>query len=259
PTQPAVARTPEAPAGPGGARGVPPPAEVPLPAGLLVRPGAPLDPLSRLPREVFGAKDGARMVLVPTGKFLYGERLEEHYLRAFYLDAEPVTNARYERFVREARRTAPEHWPGGAPARGRERHPVVNLAWLDAFLFAQWAGMALPTEEQWEKGARGADGREFPWGREFSRFLANTKEAGLGDTAPVERFEGGKSVYGALDMAGNAWCWTGSWLDEKQLWRVIRGGSFSDERFGCRTHLRYWMDPAKRAPNVGFRCVREVT
>ncbi|MBI3269782.1 MAG: SUMF1/EgtB/PvdO family nonheme iron enzyme [Planctomycetes bacterium] len=231
---------------------------VSLPPMLVPREGVLQEPTTRLPREVVSARDGARMVLVPTGKFHFSERYEERYLRTYYVDAFPVTNRQYEVFVKEAGKLPPEHWPGRRIPAGRDLHPVVNVTWMDAFLYAQWAGKTLPTEDQWEKAARGTDGREYPWGREFWAHMTNSREGRVGDTTPVDRFEGGRSPWGAYDMAGNVWGWTGSWFDEKQLWRVVRGGSFSDERFGCRTHFRYWMDPGKRAGNVGFRCVKEV-
>jgi formylglycine-generating enzyme required for sulfatase activity len=106
---------------------------------------------------------------------------------------------------------------------------VVQVSWDDAKAFCDWAGLVLPSEEQWEKAARGADGRRWPWGNEpptdrHCNFNMNVK-----DTTPVGRYSPlGDSPFGCADMAGNVWEWTGSWFDTQQTRRVVRGGSWYD-------------------------------
>ena len=122
---------------------------------------------------------------------------------AFELARTPVTNAQYERFVAEAGATAPPHWP--APAD----HPVTFVDWHEAAAFCAWAGGRLPTEAEWEKAARGTDGRTYPWGDEEDESRAAVG-AGIkhGSTSPVGSHPDGASPYGLLDMAGNVWEWT---------------------------------------------------
>jgi len=100
------------------------------------------------------------MVRVPAGKFLYGEDKKEVELPEFWIDEAPVTNAEYARFVAETGHKPPEHWKGKTPPKQIADHPVVNVSWDDAIAYAKWAGGRLPTDEEWEKVARGTDGRD---------------------------------------------------------------------------------------------------
>ena len=105
----------------------------------------------------------------------------------------------------------PSHWGGKAPPDELRDHPVVYVSWRDCVAYAEWAGVRLLTEQEWEKAARGIDGRVYPWGDEFDSARCNTYESGIGATTPVGRYSpGGDSPCGCADMAGNVWEWTAS-------------------------------------------------
>jgi sulfatase modifying factor 1 len=166
------------------------------------------------------------------------------------------------------------------PNWSKEDHPMVNVNWNDATAYCRWLSqqtglkVSLPTEAQWEKAARGEDGRKFPWGNTFdgSRLQHSTAKLGdAGGTAPVGSFPTGASPYGVLDMAGNVWQWCADWFDEKYYesspksnptgpasgtFRVLRGGSWyycSEIIFRCANRFRF----AQRFGfnDYGFRCV----
>ncbi len=165
----------------------------------------------------------------------------------------PVTNAHYAKFVRDTGHGHPEHWKNGKYANDLDAHPVVYVSWHDAMGYAEWAGLQLPTEQQWEKAARGQDGREYPWGNEWKPYC-NTYEAGIGTTTPVGYYSPfGDSPYGCVDMSGNVWEWTNSWYDEKEKYRCLRGGPFDDSRWLSRAAFQNDVDPGSRNDNVGFR------
>jgi formylglycine-generating enzyme required for sulfatase activity len=137
------------------------------------------------------------MVLVPAGEFRFGEKKQTASLPAFYIDKTEVSNAAYNQFCQATKRPLPEDFPGNQPS-----YPVVNVTIRDAREFARWAGKRLPTALEWEKAARGTDGRVFPWGNDKGGSRANT---GTGELRPVGSFPSGASPYGALQMVGNAW------------------------------------------------------
>jgi len=160
-----------------------------------------------------------------------------------------VTNAEYTAFVAATRRAPPNHWNGPVPPVEIADHPVVFVSWFDARAFAEWIGGRLLTEEEWERAARGVDGRRFPWG-EWVKGRCNSVEAGIGGTTPVGRFSpSGDSPRGCADMAGNVQEWTSS---DSGKYKVIRGGAFNHDRTLAQTffavrHMGFssW--------NIGFR------
>lgn len=156
---------------------------------------------------------------------------------------------------------------------GRENHPINCLNWDQAVAFCKWAGKRLPTEIEWEKAARGTDGRKYPWGNEGygsagkvaniadeaakRRFPEWMVAAGYDDgvvgTAAVGSFPAGASPSGALDMIGNVFEWT---ADTVEHGRTVRGGSWDAGPAGARASTRSWVGAANRNANVGFRCAR---
>ncbi len=183
-------------------------------------------------------------------------------VKPFLMDKHEVTNAEYKKF-------RPDH---SFPPEKAD-HPVTGISWHDAQAYAAWAGKRLPTEEEWEKAARGTDGRKWPWGNIFERGLCNL---GSG-TAPVGSFEGDKSPYGVLDMAANVQEWTSSnfvaypgntskdvTFDPRK--KVVRGSYYGGNDFLARCSMRFCAFPG--APGVrpegrnyafiGFRCAMDV-
>lgn len=228
-----------------------------------------------------GAKAPKDMVLVPAGEFTMGandwwpKSQPEHklWLDSFYIDKYEVTNKRYKAFTDATGRQQPTHWTGGRIPEGKENHPVVYVTWADADAFCKWEGKRLPTEQEWEKAARGTDGRAFPWGSKFDREKGNTPQYGNEDTMPVGSFENGKSPYGVYDMAGNAFEWTESWFkphkgnthpDENygEKYKVLKGGSWYDCTYykcgiSAPAFNRIFFHPLTRNNNFGFRCAKD--
>jgi formylglycine-generating enzyme required for sulfatase activity len=184
----------------------------------------------------------------PIGRDPWSPRIVD--VDAFELSRTPVTNLQYAEFANETAAAAPPHWP--AP----EEHPVTFVDSSEAEAFCAWAGGRLPTEAEWEKAARGTDGRTYPWGNEEDASRAAVG-AGLkrGTTSPVGSHAAGQSPYGLLDMAGNVWEWTATEYAGGE--RVLRGGSYASPglwwaRCAMRSHSR----PRRRQSHIGFRVAR---
>jgi len=200
-------------------------------------------------------KDGKEMVRVPAGKFLYGEDKREIELPEFWIDKAPVTNAEYARFVAETGHKPPKHWEGQTPPKEIVDHPVTWVSWRDAVAYATWAGGRLPSEEEWEKAARGTDGREYPWG-EWAEGRCNSEETGIRRTTPVGKYSPqGDSPYGCQDCAGNVWEWTASEYEPGRSEYVLRGGSWHVNQWGARCACRYRYIPDFFDFSVGLRVV----
>lgn len=223
------------------------------------------------------------MVLIPAGPFTMGsesgtaENGPAHTvdLPAFEIDKFEVTNTDFALFVTETNyvtdheQTSNESWQD-YNSEERSNHPVVKVTWNDAVRFCEWAGKRLPTEEEWEKAARGDDARTYPWGEEFDASLANVKDTKLRGTTAVGSFPGGASPYGVEDIAGNVWEWTATWLQPYpgntveykyygERFRVTSGGAWFEEAPQVTTFNRNAADPDTTAnDDVGFRCVRDI-
>jgi len=204
----------------------------------------------------------SEMILIPAGNFLMGDEKQPVYVDAFYIDKYPVTNAEYAKFVEATGHPPPPNWEetGGTCPPGMANHPVVFVNWFDAQDYAVWAGKRLLTETEWEKAARGTDGRVYPWGDEFNKVMCNASEAGIGGTTPLGKYSPyGDSPYGVGDMAGNVWEWTATDWAPGSSSKVQRGGSFVNRGSYARCAYRYLGVPEPRTPNVGFRCGMSVS
>lgn len=224
---------------------------------------------------------GFEWVTIPAGEFLMGSNPEHDihlfedelpqfklYLPTFRIARVPVTNAQYKLFVDVTGHRSPTHWTTGTIPPSREKYPVVNVSWRDAVAFCEWAGVRLPTEAEWEKAARGRDGRIYPWGDAPPNNERCNFDMKVGAPVAVGSYPAGASPYGLLDMAGNVWEWTASiWLDsyenyvtqiensnDNNLRRVLRGGGFRDVEF-VRCAARSWDLPTQRYRDLGFRVV----
>lgn len=241
-----------------------------------------------------GNGESGEMVYIPAGKFVmgtdgendgglksvFGEETDfqdpqsrrEVYVDGFTIDKYEVTNRQYKRFVDETRyHRLPDHWEDGKIPPGEEDQPVTFVSWYDTQAYAKWAGKRLPTEVEWEKAARGTDGRRFPWGMEFARDKANTWESWGGRTGramQVGRHKEGQSPYGVHDMAGNVMEWTGTTIKRYARSRsgdgqeetlpliLVRGGAWSSDAKDAQTFSRVVTEPYIRSGGVGFRCAK---
>jgi formylglycine-generating enzyme required for sulfatase activity len=183
------------------------------------------------------------MVLVPAGTSLMGDDCRESYLPSFYIDIYQVTNREFKEFL-------PSHT---FPPEMADR-PVVRVSWYEARDYALWRGKRLPTEEEWEKAARGTNGQIFPWGNEFDPKKVNTAEGRVGALTPVYKYKEGRSPYGCYDMAGNCVEWTASWYDVARNYKAIRSCCYIDYDFMARCANRTGFEPPHRFGLIGFRC-----
>ncbi|MCU0726171.1 MAG: formylglycine-generating enzyme family protein [Planctomycetes bacterium] len=199
--------------------------------------------------------DLSASVVVPAGPFLFGEDLELRYLAPFEIDRYPVTISRYVEFLRRTGHPAPGSWPRGRTPVDRLDHPVTGVSHHDALAFARFLGRALPTEEQWEKAARGTDGRPWPWGFRFDVRLLNSRAARRRGTTPVDFYPAGASPYGVMDLSGNVWEWTSSYYDSECDLILLKGGCHALTREHARTTSRHFNEPGLSNGLTGFRTV----
>ncbi|HET7343378.1 MAG TPA: SUMF1/EgtB/PvdO family nonheme iron enzyme, partial [Methylomirabilota bacterium] len=212
-------------------------------------------------------------------------------LDAFSIDREEVSNARFERFARatgyrttaEREGSAPvfkdgrwstaegASWrqPDGPGTTALPDRPVVQVSWLDAAAYCAWAGKRLPTEAEWEKAARGTNGRRYPWGDDWDEMRAG--DWGDHRAHAVGSAPRGASPWGVLDMAGNVWEWIADWQEGKYYehspdrnprgpesgqYRGVRGGSWNSDPLVLRSAYRGNASPGFRSSSFGFRCAR---
>lgn len=211
----------------------------------------------------------ARMLPIPPGSFLYGRKDKQHYLESYRIDECLVTVAQYTRFLHFIRETGnhsrchpeepeqkdhtPQDWQ--LQRAVKLQHPVVGIDWFDAYAFAAWCGKELPSEQQWEKAARGEHGQLYPWGNTFLEQHCNALESDIGDTSEVTMFPNGRSPYGCYDMLGNVWEWTSGYLNEDNPAQVLRGGAFNLTKKVLKVTLYTSALRIHRSKFFGFRCV----
>src|SRR3569832_372863 len=135
--------------------------------------------------------------------YLDEQQQQKLYLPVFYIDRYEVTNAQYKAFIDAVRARPPASFFGRGIPPGMENNPVTDVSWYEADHFCRWSGKRLPTEAEWEKAARGTDGREFPWGETYDKNKLNAGDSGRGGTIQVGSIKEGASPYGVMDMSGN--------------------------------------------------------
>jgi formylglycine-generating enzyme required for sulfatase activity len=194
------------------------------------------------------------------------------YLDVFEIQLTEVTRSQFARFLSDTGFTMPGIQDSGQEESGKL--PVVGVTWRDADAYCRWLGMRLPTEAEWEKAARGEDGRRYPWGNEWEINKANTAESGIGNVLPVGSFPESASPYGLLDMCGNASEWVADYYDAAYytyapernptgpvliLDHVLRGGSFDSFHEKATTYFRDSSHSVRANTRVGFRCARSLS
>jgi formylglycine-generating enzyme required for sulfatase activity len=255
------------------------PTDTPMPMPPTPTPRPPPTPVAgETPAAT--TQPATDMVLIPAGPFIMGSDSDdpdeapqqEVDLPAFEIDLFEVTNAQFAAFVEatgyqtDAEEGGEAGWRGFY-TEGKDNHPVVKVSWNDAVAYCEWVGKRLPTEAEWEKVARGTDGRIYPWGDEWDPARLNSYQSGYRGTTPVGSFADGVSPYGVFDMAGNVWEWTSDWylpysgsnyqdpyFGEEN--KVNRGGGWFEEPPQVRTSNRNCTSPVAANDDLGFRCVR---
>lgn len=237
----------------------------------------------------------SEMVLIPAGDFLLGSSekdgrigivigvdeipQQKAYLKSFLIDKYEVTNKQYKLFTDEAGHNVPidpydgeYSWIENQPKPGQEYIPVSYVSWNDADQYCRWAGKRLPTESEWEKAARGTDGRQWPWGNDFREKNCNTRNPVSGQILPVSELNGDESPYKVIGMCGNVSEWTSSWYlpyigstlkreSFGEIYKVTRGGSwvmtaipYSRTAYRANTNL-----PEYKHRGTGFRCAMSIS
>ncbi len=236
------------------------------------------------------------MVYVPGGVFFVGDSDGDPdevpaalvSVHAFFLDRTEVTNDAYRAFVQDAGHPPPGvgatdfrrwAWVDGEPRKGTGGDPVFLVTWADADAYCRWAGKRLPTELEWERAARGDDGRRWAWGDDWAEgearanwFDGDGHPDGHGHVAPADSYPGGASPFGALNMTGNVWEWVADPYVELPAWkvgperassrdtgyRVVRGGSwYTNNWYWMRTSFRYFLPADEVSTIYGFRCAMD--
>lgn len=251
----------------------PPPTPTSAPTAIppTAAPGVTASPVPAAP--------AVQTVDVPAGSFTMGsdtggpdsKPAHKVDVPAFQMDKFEVTNSAFKAFVdatsykTDAEKTGDKPW--SAYAAGKDNHPVVKVSWNDATAYCKWAGERLPTEAEWEKAARGTDGRSYPWGNDWDPKKVNGKDSGIRGTTAVGSYPDGASQVGVMDMGGNVWEWTSTTADhypgnttQSKLYGkdqyVVRGGGWFDVKDQIASYYRNSATATTANDDLGFRCAR---
>jgi serine/threonine-protein kinase len=245
-------------------------------------PTATISPTLAVGSTQFSNADGMMMIYVPAGEFSMGspvgtvdeQPLHTVYLDAYWIDQTEVTNAMYSLCVQAGVCLQPyitnsnTHY-GYYFFTQFANYPVIALKWSSAEAYCTWAGRRLVTEAEWEKAARGTDGRTYPWGNDLPNDRLLNFNNPVGDTTNVGSYPLGASPYGVLDMAGNLKEWVADWYEMSYYgsspssnptgpatgqYKVLRGGSWYSNEYLVRSSDRHWIEPDTREITIGFRC-----
>ena len=231
------------------------------------------------------------MINIPAGKFTLGvgEQVREMSLPAYFIDKTEVTNNAFEKFILSGGYETKKYWTAAgwnfikensiihpkSLSRGsfnEPEKPVAGISWYEADAYCRWAGKRLPTAEEWEKAARGTDGRLFPWGNRMDYSLLAYRSSNVHRPVAVGLFPAGGSPYGVLDMAGNVWEWTSSSyegvdykytiLNPEEIEKrgeliIIKGGSWGSNSNQFQCGYQYYEQKDATQFNIGFRCVSD--
>jgi formylglycine-generating enzyme required for sulfatase activity len=255
-------------------------AEAKISRGPLREPRTLLQSGGQEPMIALAQTIRSRMIRVTQGPFLYGVDLDRLAITYdYFIGKYPVTNEEYAVFIAKdgyqneaywsregwTWRTSddiqcPMYWkePEWNAEWNVPDHPVVGVSCYEAEAYATWAGARLPTEHEWEKAARGNDGRTYPWGDDYGVNRCNCRKDLESSTTPVTQFPGGVSPYGCYDMAGNVKEWTASWDDEERRLRVLRGGCWYGWAELVQCSHRQWSYAGFRSSHHGFRLAQDV-
>ena len=204
-------------------------------------------------RHVTHPVDEKTMVLAEEGVFPCGPSNRLVWLPAFYIDLTPTTNEQYAAFIEQTGYPPPRHWSGVQAPDGLGDHPVVNVTHHDASTYAAWTGKALPSEEEWEKAARGTAGNLYPWGDQETPAKCNVRETGLGQTTPVGLYRSGVSPYGVYDLSGNVWEWCRTETTTGRF--ALRGSAFTSPFAAAGAAETNDAAAEMLDDDTGFRCV----
>lgn len=221
-----------------------------------------IGPLSKEPIKQNGKHPSLNsMAEIPAGVFLYGEnKTEKNIDKSYFIDVYLVTNSQYRKFIKAEGYQNNDYWSEVGKKWKQDKqiskprfwedlkwnksdHPVVGVSYYEAEAYAKWTGKRLPTEEEWERAARGTDGRKYPWGNDFDKERCNSEESGIEGTTRVTSYPNGKSPTGCYDMAGNVMEWTESLYNYEESDKVLRGCSWGCNRYLVRCAMRFGFFP----------------
>jgi sulfatase modifying factor 1 len=232
------------------------------------------DGKTQLPSTIINTKDGTKLILIPAGEFIAGGEKDDEIegpikvnLPAFWIAETAVTNSQYKKFIDATGHRppagdtmpytpSPAGWSGNSFPPGEADFPVEYISWEDAVAYCDWAGLRLPTELEWEKAARGTDGRKYPWGDNLDSNIQDSIQNHSEETCSVKDYPALKSPYGCFNMMGNVSEWCSNSPTLVGSYRILKGSSVSNkyDLDNYRCAKRNFTFPDACNGRTGFRC-----